>query len=389
MTAAPRTSLGEALGLYLHWPYCSRICPYCDFNVYRARGDDDALLAAILSDMADWREKTGARALASLHFGGGTPSLMRPDWIGRVIETADRLWGLAEDAEIGLEANPGDQERFAGIAAAGVQRLSLGVQSFDDAVLATLGRDHDGDQSLAAIDTAVAAFPRVSVDMIYAQSGQDVAAWSAELKRALASGAGHVSAYQLTIEPGTAFGKRTERGETLAVDGDSAADLYEATQDLCDAAGFPAYEVSNHARTPADRSVHNRIYWEGGDWIGVGPGAHGRLGRATAGGRVATTACRRPAAYIDTVTATGSGLSAEDTETLSPLDDMIERAFLGLRVIDGLDLRHLEAATGLQLDRAAVERMIDDGFLVRAGTRIALTSAGRLLADRVTREILP
>ena len=200
MTAAPRTSLGEALGLYLHWPYCSRICPYCDFNVYRARGDDDALLAAILSDMADWREKTGARALASLHFGGGTPSLMRPDWIGRVIETADRLWGLAEDAEIGLEANPGDQARFAGIAAAGVQRLSLGVQSFDDTVLATLGRDHDGDQSLAAIDTALAAFPRVSVDMIYAQSGQDVAAWSAELKRALASGAGHVSAYQLTIE---------------------------------------------------------------------------------------------------------------------------------------------------------------------------------------------
>ncbi|RKQ96780.1 radical SAM family heme chaperone HemW [Maricaulis maris] len=384
------TDLGQALGLYLHWPYCARICPYCDFNVYRPKGDDEALLAAILDDMADWRERTGPRALASLHFGGGTPSLMKPDWIARVIEAADRLWGLSTGAEIGLEANPNDQARFAGIAQAGVGRLSLGVQSFDDAVLAGLGRDHDGSGARQAIDMALSSFDRVSVDMIYAHAGQTLSDWRTELGEALATGAGHISAYQLTIEPGTAFGKRTERGETLAVDGDSAADLYELTGEMCEAAGFPAYEVSNHARSDADRSTHNRIYWEGGDWIGVGPGAHGRLGRSTAdGGRIATTAARRPSDYIAGVATRGSGVPDAGREQLSPHDDMIERAFLGLRITDGLDLDHLAAATGCQPEAAGIDRMIDEGFLARDGVRIRLTPAGRLLADRVTREILP
>lgn len=389
MTGTGDRQLGNALGLYLHWPYCARICPYCDFNVYRPKGDDEALLSAILADMAVWWDKTGGRRLASLHFGGGTPSLMKPDWIARVIDAADSLWGFEDGAEIGLEANPADRARFAAIGKVGVARLSLGVQSFDDRVLAALGRDHDGAQARQAIEAALSAFERVSVDMIYAQSGQTIDAWKRELGEALTSGAGHVSAYQLTIEPGTAFGKRSERGETLAVDGDGAADLYEATQTLCASQGFPAYEVSNHARSPADQSVHNRIYWEGGDWIGVGPGAHGRLGQSTLDGRVATTACRRPIDYITAVNTTGSGVGADGTERLAPGDDLVERAFLGLRVTDGLDLDHLHRTTGVALNAEAIDRMIGDGFLQRAGVRLRLTEQGRLLADRVTREILP
>ncbi|WP_297735817.1 radical SAM family heme chaperone HemW [uncultured Maricaulis sp.] len=389
MTGSTATSLGHALGLYLHWPYCARICPYCDFNVYRPKGDDDALLDAILADMADWRVRTGDRPLASLHLGGGTPSLMTPTAVARVLETAERLWGFTTDIEIGLEANPNDHVRFAGLAEVGVQRLSLGVQSFDDAVLRQLGRDHDGPSARSAIESALAAFGRVSVDMIYAWAGQDLAAWSRDLGEALASGASHVSAYQLTIEAGTAFGKRSARGETLAVDGDSAADLYEATQALCDAAGFPAYEISNHARTPQDRSTHNRLYWEGGDWIGVGPGAHGRLGHSAKGGRFATTACRRPADYIRSVQESGSGLAADGTERLTAQDDLVERAFLGLRIIEGLDLAHVTASTGCVLDAAGITQMIEAGMLEQDGLRLRLSARGRLLADRVTREILP
>ncbi|WP_323760750.1 radical SAM family heme chaperone HemW [Maricaulis sp.] len=389
MTGTGPSRLGDALGLYLHWPYCARICPYCDFNVYRPKGNDEALLAAILTDMSDWRARTGDRPLASLHFGGGTPSLMKPDWIARVIETAERLWGFAPGIEIGLEANPADQARFAAIGSVGVGRLSLGVQSFDDTVLAALGRDHDAARARGAVDAALSAFSRVSVDMIYAQTGQTVEAWTRELGEALASGASHVSAYQLTIEPGTAFGKRTERGETLAVDGDSAADLYEATQALCVSRGFPAYEISNHARSPADQSVHNRIYWEGGDWIGVGPGAHGRLGRSTMDGRIATTACRRPADYIAAVSRSGSGVGDGQLERLTPDDDLVERAFLGLRVTDGLDLGHLRVTTGRSLNGDGIDRMVKDGFLHRADSRLQLTAQGRLLADRVTREVLP
>lgn len=389
MTRHPDTGLGRALGLYLHWPYCARICPYCDFNVYRPKGDDDALLDAILMDMADWRVRTGDRQLASLHLGGGTPSLMTPAAVARVLEAAVRLWGFAPDIEIGLEANPNDQARFAGLAEAGIKRLSLGVQSFDDAVLRKLGRDHDGSEARLAIDAALAAFDRVSVDMIYAWAGQDLAAWSVDLGEALATGAGHVSAYQLTIEAGTAFGKRSERGETLAVDGDSAADLYEATQSQCEAAGFAAYEISNHARTPQDRSTHNRLYWEGGDWIGVGPGAHGRLGQSVNGGRHATTACRRPVDYIRAIQETGSGIARDGMERLTPQDDLVERAFLGLRTIDGLDLAHLSASTGCELDAHGIAQMIDTGMLEQDGSRLRLSASGRLLADRVTREILP
>lgn len=382
MTVGSATPLGDALGLYVHWPYCARICPYCDFNVYRPKDEGDTLLAAILADMEYWRGRTGARPLASLHFGGGTPSLMRPDQLAAIIDMADRLWGYEAGAEIGLEANPKDMAGFAGMAAAGLNRLSLGVQSFDDTALAALGRDHDGMMARRAIDAALAAFPRISIDMIYARAGQTAADWEAELREAIATGAGHISPYQLTIETGTAFGKRTQRGEELAAPPDFAADLFELTQAVCAAEGLPAYEISNHARSRADQSVHNRIYWEGGEWIGVGPGAHGRIGRAGAGGRLATEALRRPADYIRTA-------PHHTEEGLAPADETAERILMGMRLAEGLDLAHLSATTGAGLDPAGLERMQRQGFVERAGSRVRLTPAGRLLADGVSAELVP
>lgn len=381
------TALGDALGLYVHWPYCARICPYCDFNVYRPKGEETALLAAILDDMAHWRERTGPRPLASLHFGGGTPSLMTPDQLDAVIAQADRLWGFATGAEIGLEANPKDIDGFAGMAGAGINRLSLGVQSFDDAALVGLGRDHDASLARRAIDAAQRAFPRVSLDMIYARAGQTAAQWEAELGEALATGVGHVSPYQLTIEPDTAFGKRAGRGERLAAVPDFAADLYELTEALCSAAGLSGYEISNHARSIADRSVHNRIYWEGGDWIGVGPGAHGRMGRAAAAGRAGTEAVRRPSDYVKAVAQTGTGIAEE--EALSPDDEIAERILMGMRLADGLDLAHLQAATGGSVDQDGLARMMAQGFVSQEGDRIRLTREGRLLADGVSAELVP
>lgn len=387
MTQPVPTALGDALGLYVHWPYCARICPYCDFNVYRPKGEEAALLSAILDDMAHWRTRTGARALASLHFGGGTPSLMSQDQLEAVIAQADRLWGFADGAEIGLEANPKDIEGFAGMAAAGINRLSLGVQSFDDAALAALGRDHDASLARRSIAAAQRAFPRVSLDMIYARAGQTAEQWQDELGEALATGAGHVSPYQLTIEPGTAFGKRAGRGERLAAVPDFAADLYELTEALCSAAGLTGYEISNHARSRADQSVHNRIYWEGGDWIGVGPGAHGRIGRAASGGRAGTEAVRRPSDYIKAVAQTGSGIAEE--EALGTGDEIAERILMGMRLAEGLDLAHLRAATGGSVDADGLARMIAQGFVVRDGDRIRLTGEGRLLADGVSAELVP
>ena len=381
MTTA-RPDPGDALGLYVHWPYCARICPYCDFNVYRPRGDDDALLAAILEDMAAWRVRTGPRRLASLHFGGGTPSLMTPGQLGQVIATADRLWGLESEAEIGLEANPKDQAGFVGMASAGINRLSLGVQSFDDDALRALGRDHDARTGEASIEAAQSVFARVSLDLIYARAGQTAEDWAMELDRAVSTGAGHLSPYQLTIEPATAFGKRASRGEELSVTEDMGADLFDLTQSICEAAGLPAYEISNHARTPQDRSVHNTLYWAGGDWIGVGPGAHGRLGRAVDGGRIASEALRRPDRYR-------AGPVRHEEGRLSAADEAAERILMGMRVADGLDLQRLQAATGLGVDADGLARMIAQGFVEQDGSRIRLTRDGRLLADGVSAELVP
>ena len=373
---------GSRLGLYIHWPYCERICPYCDFNVYRQRRANASLVSALCTHMSHWRRVTGPRRLASVHFGGGTPSLLKPDELETLIATADRLWGLEDGAEIGLEANPKDMAGFAGMASAGINRLSLGVQSFHDDALKLLGRDHDGAMARRAIDLAQENFPRVSIDMIYARSGQDATAWEAELRAAIATGVGHLSPYQLTIETGTAFSKRTERGETLAADPDFAADLYELTRDICVGAGMPAYEISNHARSRADQSVHNRIYWEGGDWIGVGPGAHGRLGSAIGGGRVATEALRRPADYI------AAGMRHTE-EPLTRDEELAERILMGMRLSEGLDRDVLRAATGGDVDADGLARMQAQGLVEAAGSRVWLSAQGQLLADGVSGELVP
>lgn len=374
------------LGLYLHWPYCARICPYCDFNVYRARGRDTApLLDAMLADLERWRERTGPRRLASVHFGGGTPSLMQPVQIEAVLEAADRLFGFEAGAEIGLEANPAEADRFAGIRSAGVERLSLGVQALDDAALKALGRDHDAAQGLAALETAQSLFVRVSIDLIYAREGQSLTGWDAELSRVLDLGLDHLSLYQLTIEAGTAFGRQAERGALRPPAEDLAADLYQLTQTRTGAAGLGAYEVSNHARTADARSMHNMLYWTGGDWIGIGPGAHSRLGAAATGGRLAGTAVNRPDLYAQGA-ATGE---AQTFETLSALEEAQERVLMGLRVIEGLDRAALRAATGLDIAMGETERFAQDGLIALAPDRVRLTPAGRLYADRIAMALAP
>ncbi|MGJ3233067.1 MAG: radical SAM family heme chaperone HemW [Oceanicaulis sp.] len=377
----------DRLGLYVHWPYCVRICPYCDFNVYKAaNADGDALFAAMLADLEHWRELAGPRRLASLHFGGGTPSLMSPAQVSGLIGTAQRLFGFEPGAEIGLEANPKEAAAFDGLAKAGVKRLSLGVQAFDDAALKRLGRDHGADEARRAIEAGQRAFERVSIDLIYAREGQSAEAWRGELEEAFAFGLGHLSLYQLTIEPGTAFERQARRGALSPPGEDLSADLFELTQALTEAAGLPAYEISNHARTRADQSVHNRLYWEGADWIGIGPGAHSRLGRADAGGRTGYSAALKPVAYVAGVAAG----TAHAAEPLSAREEAVERILMGLRLVeDGLDAARVEAITGLKPDAGEAARLIAQGLLERSGDRLRLTRAGRAFGDGIAQALAP
>ena len=371
------------LGVYVHWPYCARICPYCDFNVVRDRGrteEQAALADAIVADLEAQRALTGERTLLSIFFGGGTPSLMDPAQVARVIETAKRLWSPAEDLEISLEANPTDAEtdRFAALADAGVQRLSLGVQALDDAALKTLGRNHDADEARRAMATARRAFPRLSIDLIYARPGQSDAAWRTELAEALAAGPEHVSPYQLTIEAGTAFDRAVGRGTLKVPDEDLAATLFETTQEVLEAAGFDAYEVSNHARGEAARSRHNLVYWRGVDYVGVGPGAHGRL--ALPEGRAATVAHRAIGDYVAAVERTGLGFTKE---ILTPEEAAEERLVLGLRIDAGVSFDEMKPLD-LRPDTPKVRDLVEAGLLVDDPNRLRATRAGRLVLDRLT-----
>lgn len=371
------------LGVYVHWPYCARICPYCDFNVVRDRGrtgEQAALADAIVADLVAQRGLTGPRDLLSIFFGGGTPSLMEPAQVARVIGTARRLWTPVADLEISLEANPTDAEadRFAALADAGVQRLSLGVQALDDASLKALGRNHDAGAARRAIAVATRAFPRLSIDLIYARPGQTDAAWRAELSEAVALGPEHVSPYQLTIEPGTAFDRAVGRGVLKVPDEDLAATLFETTQAVLEAAGFDAYEVSNHARGAAARSRHNLVYWRGHDYVGVGPGAHGRL--TLPEGRAATTAHRAIGAYAAAVGETGVGF---EREILTPEAAAEERLVLGLRVDDGVGFDEM-AALDLTPDLPKVRDLVEAGLLADDPMRLRATRAGRLVLDRLT-----
>jgi len=374
----------RGFGVYVHWPYCARICPYCDFNVYAAKArDTDPLYRAILGDLSGWRGRTGEREVASIFLGGGTPSLMTGEQVAGVIAQVDRLWGLKPGAEITLEANPDDAARFADFAAAGVNRLSLGVQSLDDARLKFLGRMHSADEALRALEMAQGKFRSVSVDLIYSLPGQGEAEWRAELSRTLSLGADHLSLYELTIEPGAAFAFAVKRKDWTPLDDERSAGLYDVTQAMTAEAGFDGYEISNHARGAEHQSVHNRIYWSSGDWVGVGPGAHGRL---TLGDeRWAIEAAEKPGEYLRQVTTQGLGWAM--VETLAPLADARERVAMGLRVVEGVG-RELIAELGLALDETRVAELVGEGLLV-AGERVALTAEGRLLADRIAGEIAP
>ena len=375
------------LALYVHWPYCARICPYCDFNVVRDRGkvaEQAALVAAILADLQAQAALTGPRRLASIFFGGGTPSLMNPEAVGAVIARAKTLFEPRGPIEITLEANPTDAEadRFAALADAGVNRLSMGVQALDDAPLTFLGRNHSADEARRAVAVAARAFPRLSIDLIYARPDQTVAGWRAELTEALDMGFEHVSPYQLTIEPETAFGRAVARGAWTPPDEDLSAALYETTQTVLETAGFDAYEVSNHARGVAARSAHNLHVWRGGDYLGLGPGAHGRL--TLDGARTATIAHRGITAYVAGVEA---GAPWSEREAQSARDAAEEKVLLGLRTVEGVAV-DLLAMLGLTPTAAPLATLMDDGFLSLSNERVAATASGRPVLDAVLKALL-
>jgi putative oxygen-independent coproporphyrinogen III oxidase len=367
----------SSLALYVHWPFCVSKCPYCDFNSHvRASIDQDVWREALLADLA-WEAQTfPGRRIGSIFFGGGTPSLMAPASVAAVIDAADRHWGLTADVEITLEANPSSVEaaRFADLARAGVNRVSLGLQSLDDSALRFLGRAHDAAEGRAALETAQAVFGRVSFDLIYALPGQSEAAWRAELADALAFGTGHISLYQLTIEPGTRFASLAARGKLMPADPDHAATLYETTQALAGAAGLPAYEISNHAR-PGEESRHNLAYWRYRPYLGIGPGAHGRRGG------LATQRHSKPENWLSALRRNGHGI-AEETP-LAPADQSLETLMMGLRLPEGVDLERV----GEVVDRAAVARLEAQGLLATEGGRLRLRPAGTLLLDGILAEI--
>lgn len=383
MSTGPATA---GFGVYIHWPYCARICPYCDFNVHRNRrvGEAEALARALLEDLAQRRRATGERRLTSIFFGGGTPSLMDPGSVASVIETSRRLWEADPDLEVSLEANPTDAEagRFAALAEAGVTRLSLGLQSLDDVALAQLGRNHDSATGRRATQAALKVFSNLSIDLIYARPGQSPRAWAEELDAAIALGADHISPYQLTIEPGTAFERAVRRGRLKPPADPQAADLWEVTQERLSAAGFEAYEVSNHARTPADRSRHNLIYWQGGDWLGVGPGAHGRL--TLDGTRRGQVCAARPADYIAAV---ARGAGDGEVEVLSPREAALERALSGLRLAEGVPFSEL-SPLGLAPGHPEVRDLATRGLLAADPARLRATDNGRRLLDAVLERLL-
>ncbi len=372
------------ISLYVHWPYCSRICPYCDFNVTRDRGQASQrnLFDAILTDLKTQASGLRDRQLASIFFGGGTPSLLPPAWVAELIETARSLFQASPDPiEITLEANPTDAEisRYEGFRQAGINRLSLGVQSLDDTALRFLGRNHSAAEAVRGIETAQKVFGRVSLDLIYALPGQTAAGWDAELRTAADLGIEHISPYQLTIEPATAFGRAVQRKLWSPPADDLAESFYFQTQETLEALGFEAYEVSNHARGKAARSAHNVHVWEGVDYIGIGPGAHGRVTRD--GSRHATTALSDLKAYTMRVAETGIGC---DVEPLSTLESEEEAAMLGLRLSEGLDLSRVPS---LDL-RSKAAHLIEGGFMALAGDRLRATPKGRVVLDRLLFELL-
>ena len=372
----------EPLALYIHWPFCVLKCPYCDFNSHvRSQIDQDEWREALLADLAHEARLLPGRKLTSIFFGGGTPSLMEPATVAALIEAARKHWPAADDIEITLEANPNSVEaaRFADLAAAGVNRLSLGLQSFDDGSLQFLGRAHSAAEGLAALEITQKYFPRVSFDLIYALPGDTEASWSATLRRALALGTTHLSLYQLTIEPGTRFASMVARRHFEPLDSDTAATLYELTDELTSAAGLPSYEISNHAAATAE-SRHNLTYWRYGDYAGTGPGAHGRrLGART-------VRHQKPENFLSALRRNGHAIAEE--APLSARESADEALVMGLRLREGIDAAAIEQRSGVPaLDWERVNRLVVTGHLARNETHIATTAAGRLLLDTILAEI--
>jgi putative oxygen-independent coproporphyrinogen III oxidase len=380
----PATEAG--FGLYIHWPFCQSKCPYCDFNSHVAeRIDQTRWLKAYLAEIDRLGRETAGRRLRSVFFGGGTPSLMDPETVFAILDRVRATWTVSNDWEVTLEANPGSVEagKFREFRAAGVNRLSMGVQALNDADLKRLGRLHSAAEAIAAFDIARNCYDRVSFDLIYARQDQSPGDWAAELARALAMAVDHLSLYQLTIEDGTAFGDRHAKGGLKGLpDEDRSVELYEITQDLCDAAGLSAYEVSNHAREGA-QSQHNLIYWRGGDYAGVGPGAHGRL--TLSGRRWATEALKAPTAWLEAVEMRGSGELPRDE--IGPVARAQEYVLMGLRLSEGLDLARLEAISGLSLPAAALSDLSALDLITTGDGRVTATPRGRMVLNGVIRRL--
>jgi oxygen-independent coproporphyrinogen-3 oxidase len=383
MSTTPET---EPFGVYVHWPFCKAKCPYCDFNSHIRHGgiDEKRFLEAYLNELRHFASLAPGREVTSIFFGGGTPSLMRPETVAAILEAIAEHWTVECDAEITLEANPTsvEAENFAGYRSAGVNRLSLGVQALDDASLRALGRQHTAQEALQALALAKRHFDRVSFDLIYAREGQTAAAWCAELSRALDHAADHLSLYQLTIEEGTPFAARHAAGTLHTPDGDAARAMYLLTQELCEAAGLPAYEVSNHAR-PGAESRHNLIYWRGHDYAGIGPGAHSRV--TLDGVKRALSTIKSPEGWLVEVEARGHGVQADDALTTEQAAE--EYLLMGLRLSEGIDLARLAAIGGSVLDTERMEALEIEGLLARSATRLAVTPKGRLVLNRLILEL--
>lgn len=392
MTGAPQED--EGFGLYVHWPFCISKCPYCDFNSHVSEFvDHQKWREALLAELDHFAARTPGRVLTSIFFGGGTPSLMEPESIAAIIEAARGHWTSADNIEITLEANPGtvDAQRFAAIRDAGVARLSMGVQALNDADLKFLGRQHSVADARRAWRAAAKSFASVSFDLIYARPGQNEDAWRGELSEALREvtneGLTHLSLYQLTMEPSTVMFDAHQRGAFVLPDEDEAAALYGVTQELCERAGYPAYEISNHAKDGA-ACQHNLTYWRGGDYVGIGPGAHGRLSLSET--TRAVRQIKAPALWLKRVTATGCGTQEE--EALTPNARAEELVMMGLRLAEGINKARFARLSGEPLSSVisavALERLAADGYLADTPTALSATAKGRLTLNAVVRDLL-
>ena len=381
------TALGEPFGVYVHWPFCAAKCPYCDFNSHVRHGgvDADRFLSAYLKELRYFAELAPGRTVTSVFFGGGTPSLMAPRVTRAILDAIAKYWTLDGNAEVTLEANPTSVEagKFRGYASAGVNRLSLGVQALDDASLKALGRLHSVEEALSAFALARRTFDRVSFDLIYAREGQSLEAWRDELNRALCLAADHLSLYQLTIEDGTPFAALNQAGRLRVPDTEMTRAMYLATQELCEAAGLPAYEVSNHA-TPSSESRHNLVYWRGHDYAGIGAGAHARI--TTDGRRRALSTLRLPEDWLAQVEARGNGILSD--ETLTARETAEEYLLMALRLAEGMDMSRFETLGGEPLDATNVEALLAEGLLLRDDSQLVVTPSGRLVLEQLILELV-